>query len=135
MLNNEQEVQKILRGKFMKGPKLQLDENSSTGINNFSGNAQSAYYELYGPSTIFRLIVIEPSINLYTNHYVGKNHLLFLLMDEEQVRGGFVSLNENVSEEFKKAFSHLREEQMEELFDLWKKYASIHYATLTQVTT
>ncbi|MGD7045871.1 hypothetical protein [Jeotgalibacillus proteolyticus] len=129
MLNKEQEIQKILRGKFVDGPKLLMDENS-TGINNFSGNNKSAYYELYGPSSIFRLIIMEPSDNLYTNQFVGKNHLLFLLIEEEQVKGGFVSLKQNILSEFIKTFSHLREEQVEELYLLWDRYGSNHYHNL-----
>ncbi|MFH0068403.1 MULTISPECIES: hypothetical protein [Peribacillus] len=131
MLNKEQEIQKILRGKFMEGPKLLMAEDS-TGINYFSGNAKSAYYELYGTSSIFRLMVIEPSNNLFTNQYVGKNHLLFLLMEEEQVRGGFISLNEDLILEFRSAFLHLRDEQVEELHDLWKNFAKNHYCNLIQ---
>ncbi|MBD7985953.1 hypothetical protein H9649_15380 [Sporosarcina sp. Sa2YVA2] len=132
MLNKEKEIQKILRGKFMEGPKLLLDEDS-IGINYFSGNLNSAYYELYGNSSIFRLIIIEPSTNLFTNQYVGKNHLLFLLLEEEQVRGGFVSLNvENLVDEFGKVFSYLREEQIEELHGLWRNFASLHYMKLTK---
>lgn len=132
-MSKNQEIQKILRGKYMEGPKLQMEEDL-TGINYFSGNANSAYYELYGTSSIFRLMVMVPSINLFTNHYVGKDHLLFLLMEEEQVRGGFVSLNENTLElnEFRKALSHLREEQLEELYQLWIRFASQHYKKLTQ---
>jgi hypothetical protein len=130
MLNKEQEIQKILRNKFMDGPRLSMDENS-TGINYFSGNASSAYYELYGESSIFRLMVIEPSSNLFTNHFVGKNHLLLLLMEEEQVRGCFVGLNEDtIQSNFKKAFSHLREEQVDELYKLWEKFAYAHYSKL-----
>lgn len=132
MLNKEQEIQKILRGKYMEGPKLLMDENS-IGINYFSGNSKSAYYELYGSSSIFRLVIMEPSINLFTNQYVGKNHLLFLLMDEEQVRGGFVSLNvDSLMDEFKQAFSHLRDEQVEELHGLWENFASLHYLKLSR---
>lgn len=129
MLNKEQEIQKILRGKFLEGPKLQMDENS-IGINNFSGNAQSAYYEFYGPSSIFRLIVMEPSDNLYTNHFVGRNHLLLLLIEEEQVKGGFISLNQDLLSEFRKTFSHLRSEQVEELYHLWNRYGLNHYNNL-----
>ncbi|MFC0476155.1 hypothetical protein ACFFHF_13020 [Robertmurraya beringensis] len=130
MLNKEIEIQKILRKKFMKGPKLNMAEDS-TGINYFSGNNHSAYYELYGSSSIFRLIVVEPSINLFTEYYVGKDHLLFLLMDEEQVKGGFVSLKEDLLIEFKKTFAHLREEQIIELHELWENYAKIHYFQLS----
>lgn len=132
MINKEQEIQKILRGKFMEGPKLLMSEDS-TGINNFSGNSQSAYYELYGPSSIFRLVIIEPSSNLYTNYYVGKNHLLFLLMEEEEVRGGFITLNDNIIEGFKTTFQHLREEQVDELYTLWNRYAFPHYSALDKL--
>lgn len=106
-----------------------MDENS-TGINNFSGNSQSAYYELYGSSSIFRLIVMKPSENLYTSQFVGKNHLLFLLIEEEQVKGGFISLNQDLLSEFRKALSHLREEQVIELHELWENYGSYHYNNL-----
>lgn len=129
MLNKEQEIQKILRGKFLMGPKLLMD-NNSIGINNFSGDSKSAYYEFYGPSSIFRLIVMEPSENLYTNYFVGKDHLLFLLMEEEQVRGGFVSMSESLYSEFSNTFTHLREEQIKELHELWEGYGSIHYKSL-----
>lgn len=129
MLNKEKEVQKILRGKFMQGPKLLMDDES-TGINYFSGNTKSAYYELYGATSIFRLIILEPSDNLYTSYFVGKNHLMFLLMEEEQVRGGFVSLTQDLMTEFRKAFSHLREEQLGELYMLWLKFGSGHYNSL-----
>ncbi len=131
MLNKEKEVQKILRGKFMQGPKLLMDDES-TGINYFSGNTKSAYYELYGATSIFRLIILEPSDNLYTSYFVGKNHLLFLLIEEEQVRGGFVSLTQDLITEFRKAFSHLREEQLEELYMLWHKFGSRHYNSLVK---
>ncbi|HJV16401.1 MAG TPA: hypothetical protein VJ546_03290 [Bacillales bacterium] len=131
MLNKELEIQKILRKKYMEGPKLQMAEDS-TGINCFSGNSSSAYYELYGSSSIFRLMVIEPSNNLFTNNFVGKGHLLFLLMEEEQVKGGFVSLSENLLEEFSKVFCHLREEQIKEFYKLWENYAKKHYGLLSR---
>lgn len=115
----------------MKGPKLHMDEDS-TGINYFSGDSRAAYYELYGSTSIFRLIVNEPSNDLYTDTYVGKNHLLFLLMEEGQVKGGFVSINEDLFEEFSKVFSHLSEEQIRELLDLWERYAKNHYELLSK---
>lgn len=128
MNDKEHEIQKILRGKFLKGP-IKMDDNS-IGINNFSGDAKSAYYELYGPDSIFRLIVMQPSDNLYTSHFVGKNHLLFLLIEEEQVKGGFVSLDKDLFLEIRKTFSHLREEQIRELYELWDGYGKIHYNQL-----
>jgi len=130
MLNKDQEIQKILRGKFMKGPKFQIDEKMR-GINFFSGTELSAYYELYGEYSVFKLLVIKPTSNLFTNQYVGKDHLLLQLMEEDQVRGGFISVNENLINEFGKTFPHLREEQIEELLELWTDYAGKHYYSLS----
>ncbi|RFB20712.1 hypothetical protein DZB87_26500 [Bacillus sp. ALD] len=129
-MNKEQEIQKILHSKFMYGPKYQMDEALIEGINFFSGSASSAFYELWGNSSIFRLIVMQPSKTLFTSHYVGKDHLMFLLMEEEQVRGGFISPSENLLTEFKRIFNHVREEHVEELHLLWINYASIHYEKL-----
>jgi hypothetical protein len=129
MHNKDQEIQKILRGKYMQGPKFSMGEDL-IGINFFSGTEISTYYELYGSSSIFKLIVMKPTVNLYTNHYVGKDHLLLMLLEEEHVRGGFISLNEDLLKEFEKAFSHLREEQIKELIILWQDFAYKHYSSL-----
>ncbi|TYS57328.1 hypothetical protein FZC74_16690 [Sutcliffiella horikoshii] len=129
MINKEHEIQKILKKKFMEGPKFLMAEDS-TGINYFSGNSSSAYYELYGSSSIFRLLIIEPSNNLFTSSYVGKNHLLFLLIEEDQVKGGFASINEEPLLEFQRVYPHLTEDQIKELVDLWLKFAKKHYDLL-----
>lgn len=125
-INKEVEIQKILRGKYLQGPKFDMS-NELIGINYFSGSLESAYYELYGNSSIFRIVVMEPSVNLFTTHYVGKNHLLFLLLEEELLHGGFISLNESILEQFKVILPHIREEQIEELNYLWGNFAYKHY--------
>ncbi|WP_153721820.1 hypothetical protein [Sporosarcina cascadiensis] len=131
MYNKEKEIQKILKGKFMLGPKLLMNADL-TGINYFSGDEQSAYYELYGNTSIFHLIIIQPSKTLFTNQYVGKNFLLFLLLEDEKVRGGFLLLNEvNLLNEFKRVFSYLNTEQVEELNTLWNSTVSAHYKKLS----
>lgn len=102
-----------------------MEDDNLVGINYFSGSEQSAFYELYGPSTVYRLVIIKPSENLFSSFFVGENHLLFLLLEDEQANGGFVSLSEDVEEEFAKIFNHLPEEQVNEVYKLWNSISRI----------
>lgn len=126
------EIQKILKTKYMYGPKFKMEENL-IGINYFSGSERSAFYELYGPSTIYRLIIIKPSDNLFTSFFVGKNYLLLLLLEEEKVQGGFVSLSDDIESEFAKNFDHLPEEQVGEVYNLWETFVAEHYGDLNNI--
>ncbi|WP_330502417.1 hypothetical protein V2I71_09520 [Peribacillus frigoritolerans] len=75
------------------------------------GNQSTVFYELYGKNQIYQLLIMKPN----TNHYLGKNYLLFLLIEQNgQMKGGFVSILDQISTEFTKAFPHLKEDEMED---------------------
>jgi hypothetical protein len=126
-VNKESDLQKILKSKYQEGPNV--DIRNGIGINRFSGNFDSAYYELIGEKEIFRLLIMRPSRELFTSKYVG-NHLLVLLIEEEELTtGGFVSLNEDLESELEKVFAH-RSSCIPELIDLWEQFVQPHYLSL-----
>ncbi|MGM0940795.1 MAG: hypothetical protein ACQEWU_07525 [Bacillota bacterium] len=127
-MNTEKEIQKILKTKHLKGPQFRLNDQGTIGINYVSGNQGSAFYELYGKGQIYQLVILKPSNEFYVNHYVGKKHLVFLLVEEEeQLRGGFVSTQNTMQSELENVFSHLNEEEIKEVFYLWDSFVKEHY--------
>ncbi|MBD8115018.1 hypothetical protein [Priestia megaterium] len=127
-MNKEKEVQRILQRKLMKGPHFKMNEEGTMGINYVSGNQSTVFYELYGKNQIYQMLIMKPNVNLYTNQYVGKNYLMFLLIEQdEQMKGGFVSNLDQISNEFQKAFSHLKSDEIEDLHYLWQTFIKEHY--------
>jgi len=132
MSNNENEIYKILKSKYLIGPRLDMDKNNLIGLNSFSGDKNSAFYELYGKEKIFKLLICKPSGSLFINNYLGKNYLLFLLVEKEGVKGGFITNNGWTLEQFNKIFEDLESKEIVELFELSKKYVINHFNELNQ---
>lgn len=131
MKNSENEIYKILKNKYLKGPRLDMNSDL-IGLNSFSGDKNSAFYELYGKNKIFKMLIFRPSSSLFINSYLGKNHFLILLVEDEGVKGGFIT-NENWNlDQFGKIFTDLDEKDLNELFELCKKYLIDHFNELNQ---
>jgi hypothetical protein len=130
VVDNSSKIQELLKEQYLYGPNYKMSEEKRIGINLFSGNSNSAFYELWGETQIFRLVIIKPSSNLYTNRFVGKGHLLFLLIEEdEKITGGFLSV-ESERPAFSSVFSHLSEKGNSELEQLWLEFVKDHYGAL-----
>jgi hypothetical protein len=126
-LNNEKElgIQKIYKDKYLEEEVLNGDK---IGIHTYSGTQQSAFYELWGETQIYRLMIMQPSTNLFMSRYLGDNHLfLFLIEDDLQMRGGTLSLDNPIKEEFDKIFVNLSTKSRDELAKFWEENVKEHY--------
>lgn len=128
-MNKDSDIQKILKSKYMKGPKYRMVADS-IGINYFSGSNHSIFYELIGPTTVFRLIIIKPSKDLYMSNYVGKGYLLVFILEGKRMVGGLLSNNADCREQFKELFPQLDDEEVRELTVLWSNFVFQHYKEL-----
>lgn len=126
-MSNHEDLQRILRKEYLIGPEVRMD-NHKKGINYFSGNKNSVYYELWGDKEIFRLLITKPCSTLFTTKFVGKNHLLMMLIvEEDQLIGGFVSLQENMADQLSSIFPHLNDNSLRQLDSLWANFVKDHY--------
>lgn len=126
-MSYQEDLQRLLKREYLIGPEARMDIHKK-GINYYSGNKSTAYYELWGEKEIFRLVIAKPSPSLFTTKFVGKNHLLMLLIVEnDQMIGGFVSLQENMAEQFSGIFPHLNDESLQQLDALWANFVKDHY--------
>ncbi|QHW31038.1 hypothetical protein GZH47_09335 [Paenibacillus rhizovicinus] len=128
-MNNQEDFQRLLKKEYLLGPEVMMV--NQVGINYYSGTKSSAFYELWGEKEIFRLLILRPSSNLFASKFVGKNHLIFLLIvEDDQLIGGFVSLQENMLEQLTSVLHNLNEKSLKELEDLWSLFVKDHYAQL-----
>jgi len=125
------DTQGLLRKKFLKGPKFDMPQGK-VGINYWSGNEETAFYEVWGKENIFKLVVLKPANNLYVNNYVGQNTLLILLSEGSNFTGGFIDLSGETKNELRKYFSHLEDAALEELAALWSQFVKKHYFSLEE---
>lgn|GEM_PF-3646077 len=125
----EEDFQRLLRKEYLNGPEVNMV--GQVGINFYSGMKSMAFYELWGEKEIFRLLIAEPAANLFTSRFLGKNHLLFLLIvEDDQLVGGFISLQENMFDQLSGIMQHLNERSVKELEDLWTQFVKDHYMQL-----
>ncbi|MEW4369742.1 hypothetical protein [Paenibacillus kandeliae] len=130
-MNNAEDLQNLLKKEYLKGPEFKMD--NKVGINYYSGDSESVFYELWGKEEIFQIIILKPSVNLYTTKFVGKNHLLILLVVEnDQTIGGFISLKDEVKNQFVDIFPNLDENNVFQLSELWNNFVIDHYNDLLQ---
>lgn len=126
-MSHLEDLQRLLKKEYLIGPEVRMD-TTKKGINYYSGNKNIAYYELWGEKEIFRLVIAKPSPNLFATKFVGKNHLLLLLMvEDDQMIGGFLSLQENMVEQLVGIFPHLNAESLRQLDYLWANFVRNHY--------
>lgn len=125
-MSKDTDIQRILKSKYMNGPKFRMSSDG-IGINYFSGSEQSVFYELIGPNTVFRLIIVKPSNDLFTSTFVGRDYLLVFISEEKRMVGGLVSIKEDIKNQFKKLFTQLDEKHIGELTKLWSNFVIMHY--------
>lgn len=126
-MNTEEHIQALLKEQYLKGPKVKMNDEK-IGINFYSGSDGCAYYELWGEEQIFKLIVLNPPGDLFLSRFVGKNHLMFLLIEaDEKLVGGFAAINKDINQEFMRIFSHLDNKTVMELTKLWEEFAKEHF--------
>lgn len=116
-----------MKKEYLIGPEVRMDVNKK-GINFCSGNKNTAFYELWGDKEIFRFVIVKPTPNFYASKFVGRNHLLFLLIVEDnQLVGGFVFLNDSLLEQLQSIFPHLNDESLRQFEYLWANFVKDHY--------
>lgn len=125
-MNNQEDLQRLLKKEYLIGPEFKMKEK--IGINYYSGNKSSAFYELWGKDEIFQIIIVQPSSNLFAGKFVGKNHILFLLVVEnDQMIGGFLSLQEDILTQLDNLFTSITPNSIKQLVELWNDYVLEHY--------
>lgn len=126
----DQDFQERLKKEYLIEGQM---DNKGIGIKSFSGTVNTAYYELWSYTQIFRLIIIKPAYNLYTSHFVGKSHLILLLIEEnEEMKGGMISFKEDLYSELSRVFPHLKPKSIRECQSLWELFVKEHYNQLKE---
>lgn len=121
------EIQHLLKKQYLKGPNFMMDEQKR-GINYFSGNSSVAFYELFGPSQVFRILICKLPSSLFISKYVGRQYLMLLIEEEDIMAGGVFNLKVDIREEFQRIFGgHLSGKGVKELIELWSNFVQIHY--------
>lgn len=129
-MNNHDDLQRLLKKEYLLGPDFK--KRNQIGIQFFSGNKVSAFYELWGEKEIFRLLIMRPSTNLFTSKFVGKNYLLIMLIvEDDQMVGGFISLQESFLDQLILVFPNLADRSLKELEELWTNFVKEHYSSLS----
>lgn|SRR5690625_544922 len=131
-MNRDSDIQKILKSKYMKGPEYRMS-SENIGINYFSGSEQSVFYELIGPTTVFRLIIVKPSNDLFTSTYVGRDYLLVFISEEQRMVGGSVFIKDDIKSQFEKLFTQLNDKHINELTKLWSDFVVKHYSEMHSI--
>ncbi|NHN34407.1 hypothetical protein [Paenibacillus agricola] len=130
-MNNNDDLQRLLRQEYLIGPDYKMQ--NQIGINFYSGTKQSVFYELWGAEEIFRLLIFKPSDKLFTSKYVGKSCVLFqLLVEDEQIIGGFISFQEELYDQLTIIFPNFKEKSLRDLESLWTYFVKDHYTNTLQ---
>jgi hypothetical protein len=121
------ELQNLLRKEHLKGPNYKMGSNNQ-GINYFSGDPTVSYYELYGEKQVFRIIIVKLPTSIFTQKYIGKQHLFLLMGEDDIMTGSSISLKDDITEELKKILGNfLSEKSIRELQNLWAGFVHDHY--------
>lgn len=130
-MNPDLEVlNRMLKQKYLKKSESSMNAEQ-IGIHVYSGSKQSVFYELWGADQIFRLIIFNPHNELFTSKHVGNNLFFSLIEEENNMRGGFIDMKKDISEELSKVFPHIKTESLDELSMLWNYFVKEHYYGLT----
>ena len=123
-----EDIQNLLRKRYLKGPNFRIDPEKNVGINRFSGTQEAAFYELYGEKMVFRIIICKMPSSLHAISYIGNQHLVLMAEKNEQMVGGAVFLKEDMTEEFTRIFTnHLNTKGIIDLQSLWLNFVYQHY--------
>lgn len=122
-----EELQNLLRKEHLKGPNYKMGTNNQ-GINYFSGDSIVSYYELYGEKQVFRILIVKLPTSIFTQKYIGKQHLFLLMGEDDIMTGSSISLKSDISDELRKTLGDfLSEKSIRELQILWAGYVHEHY--------
>lgn len=125
--NPMEELQLLLKKEHLKGPSFRMSLDKQ-GINYFSGNSTTSYYELYGEKQVFRILITKLPSSIFTTKYIGKQHLFLLIGEDDIMTGSNINLKNDITEELTRILnSTLSEKSIHELQRLWIKYVYVHY--------